>query len=209
MGGGYFMGYLNVECTECKGKIKLPVTLKTWPGDWVSIKCPHCKKDVEYQMNSVDGLRFSRSYQCPSCGSENIQRLSVIWKGGTSNWDGSAVGVGMGSGGVGGGVALMGGTSQTLLADDAAPPRKVSPWTVLIVLILVLVGSIIIFMGALKNSLPLELDLFLVVFTVSITALYFILNTIRYNTKIYPVEVEKWRNSFLCLRCGAKFIVRT
>jgi len=199
----------TIQCPECNSTIEISIDSDSLPGDYRSVKCPHCKKDVEYQINRIGGVGFSKSYQCPVCGSENIQRLSLVWKGGTANWDGSAVGVGIGSGGVGGGVALMGGTSQTLLADDAAPPRKVSPCTVLFAIAIAAFGTFM-FTDVARNSFMINrsTEIFWIVFVTGAVALYFILNTIQYN-KAYPKKIKQWYNSFLCLRCGAKFIVRT
>lgn len=68
--------------------------------------------------------------KCPDCGSDNCQRLEVVYQSGTFNIraQSSGAGVGLSHGGIGGGVGTSEtyGTSQTQLAAKAAPPEKMS-----------------------------------------------------------------------------------
>ena len=71
-------------------------------------------------------------FKCGSCGSEDIQKLSVVYETGTSNIDarttGSSTGLGIGRGGLGVGTAFNSsrtrGTQTTELAKRAAPPKR-------------------------------------------------------------------------------------
>jgi hypothetical protein len=67
-------------------------------------------------------------YLCPTCKSDNIQRLSVIYEGGLSHIDTESSGTvaGVGRGGVGAGAVALTttGTSQTAASKRAAPPEK-------------------------------------------------------------------------------------
>lgn len=72
--------------------------------------------------------------QCTQCNSDNVQRLAVIYEGGTQkiNTRSRTVGsgVGFGSGGLGLGLGSASttttGQSQSVLAKKAAPPQKKS-----------------------------------------------------------------------------------
>lgn len=65
---------------------------------------------------------------CPSCKSDNTQRLAVIYEGGLSDINtkskGTAIGFGRGGIGVGVGGSKTTGTSQTAASQRAAPPQK-------------------------------------------------------------------------------------
>ncbi len=62
---------------------------------------------------------------CPKCGSTEAHKASVVHASQTSSVNATPVGGGVGLGGaVGLGVAGTSGTSQSLLAQKAAPPKK-------------------------------------------------------------------------------------
>ena len=70
----------------------------------------------------------TQNYSCPQCGSENIQRFSVAFRGGASTIDTKTAGTGVGlSGGhlgIGVGGAHTTGVQMTQLAKEVAPPVK-------------------------------------------------------------------------------------
>ena len=68
---------------------------------------------------------------CPSCKSENIQKLSLTYMSGASKTKGVGIGAGMG-GGVGLGVGLA--SNQTLLSTMVAPPQISSPFAMPLVI---------------------------------------------------------------------------
>src|SRR5580658_7619498 len=67
-------------------------------------------------------------FSCPSCKSENVQRLSVIYQRGLSEINtesrGTAAGYGAGGFGVASGNSKTTGTAQTAASLRAAPPVK-------------------------------------------------------------------------------------
>jgi len=81
--------------------------------------------------------------KCPKCESENTQRLEVAFHSGTQNISttSNSAGVGIGSGGrvgFGGGVTKTSGQSQSILAQQASPPAKLSyKWPVIILFALI------------------------------------------------------------------------
>ena len=70
----------------------------------------------------------TQNFSCPQCGSENIQRFSVAFRGGASTIDTKTAGTGVGlSGGhlgIGVGGAHTTGVQMTQLAKEVAPPVK-------------------------------------------------------------------------------------
>mgnify|MGYP000075291247 CR=1 FL=1 len=142
-------------------------------------------------------------FVCPSCQSDNIQRLSVIFEGGLSDINtktkGTALGIGRGGIGVGVGASKTTGTSQTAASKRAAPPAK---------------------KGYLKPLLGIFGIFFLVsmflggkseivggVVTVGWLAASagWIYHAFQYNGKVWPSLKATWDNSFLCNRCNEMF----
>jgi hypothetical protein len=85
--------------------------------------------------------------KCTDCGSDNCQRLEVVYQGGTSNIEthssGSAIGLARGGLGVGIGRSKTSGTSQTQLAARASPPKKkrYALWVIILIVGLVFVSQ--------------------------------------------------------------------
>jgi hypothetical protein len=141
-------------------------------------------------------------YVCPSCKSDNVQRLAVVYEGGLSdvNTKTSGVGVGFGRGGIGVGVGggKTKGTSQTAASKRAAPPPKkklLKPLGLIFVVFLVL-G----FMAGNNKAMSAIVTIFFFV-----AAVGWIVYAIRYNISTWPVLKQEWENSFLCNRCNHVF----
>ena len=77
------------------------------------------------QPAKVEEEKSVESYNCPSCKSENIQKLSVLVSMGSKTLRATTVGVGGGSGGLGAGIGLSGGSITSELAAKLRPP---APW---------------------------------------------------------------------------------
>lgn len=144
-------------------------------------------------------------YVCPSCKSDNVQRLAVIYEGGLMdvNTKTSGVGIGFGGGGIGVGVGggKTKGTSQTVASKRAAPPPKkkfLKPLGLIFVAFLVL-GL----MAGNSNAMSATVT---ILFFVAVVG--WIVYAIRYNSTTWPVLKQEWDNSFLCNRCNNVFPLR-
>jgi len=141
---------------------------------------------------------------CPSCASDNTQRLSVIYEHGMSdvNTSSNTAGLGIGRGGLGVGLAKTKtkGTSQTAMSQKASPPPK-KPFLKPLGLIFVAYLVLIIFAGNSKIFGGLVGLLWLGGSTAWIAF------AIKYNTKEWPQLKSTWDDSFLCNRCNQMFHV--
>lgn len=150
----------------------------------------------------------TQNFSCPQCGSENIQRFSVAFRGGASTIDTKTAGTGVGlSGGhlgIGVGGAHTTGVQMTQLAKEVAPPVKKK-------YLFPIIASIIV-------------SFLLSVFTESIigatvsgflgfigfaACLYFLAyqKTYLWNKNVWPELYNQWEHSWVCLKCGHKFIM--
>ena len=172
--------------------------------------------------------------KCPSCDSENVQAFELIYKAGTSNIRATTVGGGMAGDGMGIGAAGTSGTFQTYLAEDVAPPRRKSYFGEIVLsvfLTILLFGFVVNIVPPLRKIADHHSDILHVISVYSdpteakkdgggflllllgtgiqIVIGYTLLrHAARHNKVIFPKEYQKWKASFLCLRCGKKFLVR-
>jgi hypothetical protein len=139
--------------------------------------------------------------QCKSCGSDNVQKLSLVYEQGTQNIKttgrtyGSGVGVGRGGIGAGFGSArtTTTGKSQSLAAKKAAPPEK-KP-------IALAIGVIVIglFIAIAIDAVAVGL------IAVAIGGFLF-WTFYRYNKNTFPPLYAEWDKSWLCNKCGAVYV---
>jgi hypothetical protein len=143
---------------------------------------------------------------CPSCKSENTQRLAVIHESGISqiNSKTGGVGIGIGRGGlaVGVGKASTAGTSQTAMSQRVAPPQKKRYFKPLFW----------IFLAFAITSLgvsPIQSNLLssIVAFSWLGASGAWIYHAVQFNFKTWPELTKKWENTFMCLRCNHQFVV--
>ncbi len=140
---------------------------------------------------------------CTKCGSDNVQRLEVIFDHGTSdvNTSSKTVGVGIGGGGlgIGGAKTKTSGTSQSVMAQKAAPPlkKKMVFWVVM-----VLVG-IMMTTGFQSGSMGMGFG------GVALLALggYMIYTVVLYNKNEYTALYQTWLNAWMCNKCGEVFVI--
>ena len=145
-------------------------------------------------------------FTCPTCKSENIQRLAIIYEHGISEIDaktrGAGVGIGGGGLGIGAGSAKTTGTSQTAISKRAAPPKKL---TYAKPLLAILAISIVLMLINQKNS---NLEAFFGVAWFAASAAW-IFSAFKYNSKIWTKLKAQWDNSYLCTRCNHIFKLGT
>lgn len=134
---------------------------------------------------------MNEHFNCPNCGSENVQSLSIIFQSGTSGSDSLTT--------TGKIISVTKGLTMTNLARSVAPPtkKKQSWWlTILFAFITLLVLDS-------NNTL-------FVLISIAFTGIFLKenLDVKKYNEKIWPAKYEIWLHSYLCHRCGNVFVVR-
>jgi hypothetical protein len=129
--------------------------------------------------------------QCTQCGSDNVQRLSIIYQSGTQHISTTSTTFGAGGGtgfGVGSATTSTSGTSQSYLAVKAAPPLKKSYRSILLLIPGIGVA------GLAESILPL-----LVLAAIAALRCY---HSFRYNKGVYPGLRATWLKSWHCNKCG-------
>lgn len=138
--------------------------------------------------------------QCNQCGSDNTQRLQMVYEGGTANINTTSHtgGIGAGKGGLGVGVATTttSGVSRSLLAERAAPPGKA--------------GYLFkLFFAFLAFLLYVSTEWFsiwkILAFSVLALCAYLIFMGYRFNSKEWPVLFKRWQQKWICNKCGHIF----
>lgn len=131
---------------------------------------------------------------CLKCGSDNCQRLEVIYESGTQqiNTTSRTVGGGVARGGVGGGAArtTTSGTSRSTLANKAAPPLKKGMG---IFIIMIVIGVLMLAGGWVFKLLGIGLVGF---------AIYLMRKVLGYNKDEFPTKYNYWLNQWMCHKCG-------
>jgi hypothetical protein len=169
------------------------------------------------EENISQSASKSSAFNCPHCGSDQTQKLSVIFQSGTSNiqTESSSLGTGLtgfgrGQQGIIVGSTTTKGVQQTHLAISAAPPaQKSSPigsccgcsalWLVVLV---IWFGSCmdaksgLTFFWCVGGGLT-GLGL--------IGTIGIVIQDNKYNREVWPGLKVAWDASWLCHRCGDKF----
>lgn len=125
---------------------------------------------------------------CPACGSEDIRRLAALWREGVSVHRAGLLRVPMGQ-------------SQTLASIGAAPPEPRSLW-----------GPVLVFFAVPALALHALADqgaprwLRGVLFwALSIILTWRIVQVVQYNAGPHRAELQRWEESFRCVRCDHVF----
>ena len=144
----------------------------------------------------------SKEFICPHCHSDNIQRFEMVYRNGIATNTSSSIGIGYSGGGFGIGTATSSGVSVSNLSQSVAPPQKQSYLKNIIIGFLIVCfinygcQAIIGKFGGIVGDIAL------------VGLIYWIYkNVYCYNRDIYPKLLEQWYNSYLCLKCGHRFIL--
>lgn len=132
--------------------------------------------------------------QCTKCGSDNTQRLEVVYEGGTQSISTTShsAGAGIGGGfGIGGIRTSTSGKSQSALAIKATPPPKKKIFWFIIA---VIVGFMLLGAEDTGNNI-----LGLVSISAGGFAAY---AAIKFNSTQWPDLFQYWKESWLCQKCG-------
>lgn len=142
------------------------------------------------------------SFTCPACHSQDVRRLQLIYREGASTLQATTSSVGVAYGGgyssVGSGRGITTGTQQTLLSRGAAPPEKMKSGGLIVGLV---IGSLLV-LGGIGNPGGALL------FGLALAGIcgYRLKQAMHYNGNVFPVQFKRWENSFMCNRCGERFI---
>ena len=147
-------------------------------------------------------------YSCPTCGSENTQRLSTVHMAGVSKYSAVISGCGW-AGGPAGGSGWLTGVSQTQISEMAAPPSKKRYRGAILLLISspFLGPAPFASLESLNGVRPVYESAAVVLGTgFLIAALLWLASTYAYNRRVWPKRCREWHRRFLCLRCGMIFV---
>lgn len=152
--------------------------------------------------------------KCPQCNATDVKKVSLMYELGTKSTSGVAGGVGMGSDGkigVGGGV--MSGKSQSILAQRLSPPGKPAEESVGCTGCASMVGLFFLIAVCLSGIKDRDamLNISLIISLVgSVPFWIWAVRTFPNRNKElkikYELEINKWKSSWVCTRCGNVFL---
>lgn len=145
-------------------------------------------------------METKKCYSCSVCGSEDIKSFPVIYEMGTSYSSSKTKGIGITSSlSVGVGGASTSGVSMTKMAHKCAPPSQMGYGAS------IFWCFFISFVAMYITDTP---PLFLVVFAIS--GYILIYNGVyKYNEEEWPKKMKRWRNTYMCLKCGSVLHLKT
>ena len=143
-------------------------------------------------------VQEEQRFECPSCHSDNVQRFAIAFQNGIADVNTTTAGIGV-AGHFGVGAAKTKGTQQSALSMSVAPPAKKGYlWKVILLLVISSIGGAI-FGGTLGETVNVLL---------LVGGGYLIYRQVYcWNRDINPQLMDEWQHSFICLRCGNKFIL--
>lgn len=149
-------------------------------------------------------MEDNKVFECPHCHSDQIQCYEIAYSSGASDikTKSSTTGIGMAAGHLGIGVATTDtkGSSQTKLAISTAPPQK-EP------VIKIFIGTVF-FMWFLSFIIAcFDWSTLARICNYGAIPLAFVLalQAYLYNKNKWPVEMDTWKHSYICMRCGNRF----
>lgn len=150
------------------------------------------------------------SLNCPKCGTENTQKLSIIHSSGFTNINTTSSGVGIGIGksgiGVGVGSGSTTGTHQNALSATYSPPPKAKDgMNVFVALVSFLIFPFLLF-NFKVDVVMISSIIFCVCFF--LLAVNSVRSNSKYNREVWPKLYDEWQRSFLCLRCEHVFTLK-
>jgi len=144
---------------------------------------------------------------CPSCKSDDVRKLSVIYESGTTVGSLSASGLGMTRDALGGGVMTGELKTGTLLAQRAAPPKPVTSFGMAALFcFLGLVFLALSIVGLVKGGTVESIS---ITFLISVVLLALGVAAFRMNEKeqtVFAKRKSEWAKTWLCMKCGEKFV---
>ena len=145
----------------------------------------------------------NREFICPHCHSDNIQSFEMVYNNGVSTGTHSTVGMGFAGGKFGIGTATTNSVSVTNLSQSVAPPQKHS-YVKAIGLGLLAVCVLQIVCQALIGKVFGGL----ISWVAFAGMIYWVYKDVYcWNRDVYPKLLDEWYDSYLCLKCGYRFIL--
>lgn len=147
-------------------------------------------------------------YSCPTCGSQNTQRLSTAYMSGVSEFSAVTSGFGRARAPVFGS-GWTSGTSQTQLSKIAAPPTKKRYRNALFLLFLApFIGPApFAILERIYGVTPLYEHLAVVLgILLEIVAFVSLISTFTFNKTVWAKLCRQWQRHFVCLRCGQIYV---
>jgi transcription elongation factor Elf1 len=132
--------------------------------------------------------------QCPKCSSTEVRSCSVVWREGTADARGAIVGGSFGSAGFQPAAASTYQQSQTLLAQQCAPPKKRGEWPLILAMLLIIGGLDSLIYSVWMLGIPMVL--------LGCYCVWLFIQARAYNRHELPGALRKWENTFVCSRCG-------
>lgn len=143
---------------------------------------------------------------CPNCNSDNIQSFKIAYHSGVSTSSHSTVGVGYSNGGFGVGTAETTGVSVSNLSQSVAPPEKKGYLKNFFIGYLI-VCVITYFIKLICESAVGRTFIVIDYFAIACLLYWFYKEIYCWNRDIYPKLLYQWNHSYICLRCGHRFII--
>jgi transcription elongation factor Elf1 len=132
--------------------------------------------------------------QCPKCSSNELRSCAVVWREGTTDARGAIVGGSFGSAGFQPAAASTYQQSQTLLAQQCAPPKKRGEWSIVWAMFFVIGG----FNFLVRSNWILGIPLMLL----GTYCVWLFMQARTYNREELPGALRRWEDTFVCSRCG-------
>ena len=131
-----------------------------------------------------------KEYKCPHCGSDNIQKCEIIYRNGTITHSSTTT--------LGKYESTTEGQASTELAQSVAPPTEQSTSWIAVCVFLFL--AYLFF----KDSFIA----FLVLGGIALLLIKSSVDADTYNKEVFPKEYARWQHSYICYRCGNRFIIK-
>lgn len=137
---------------------------------------------------------------CKNCGSDNTQRLEVVYDGGYSTTESTSYSIGLLGGNAGGGLGSARTTTNEVsvsnLAKKAAPPEKL---TYRYLIILIAIGALLV-----TKSSELNFWFFFGLLLIA-TGGYLVHFAYKFNKYRWPLQYAHWQRQWFCHKCGNIF----
>ena len=142
-------------------------------------------------------------FQCPHCGSGDIQKCEMIYMNGTVNHSSTTT--------IGNYESETSGQASTSLAQSVAPPtQKEEHWIATAVCgfitVMIVHGLWKDFTSPFGHGIHTGHLIAALIFGAFTWAFYTMTQeATEYNEKQFPLEYDEWKNSYVCFRCGNRF----
>jgi len=139
---------------------------------------------------------------CPSCNSDNTQRLEVVFEQGTNHINTTSstnVRPAFGAISTAKATTSTSGVSMSKSAQKAAPPPKKG---YKVPAIGVIVGLVVVF----ATLQPFNVLWFIIGLVIACGAGYLLFSAFKYNMKSWPDAYQVWQKSWMCNKCGSIFV---